>query len=105
MSGCNNYTLTGANNGDTHVNAVGDAGVHLRVSNIEQLAATSGSVSVFGAFSATGTKNFRIDHPREQVSPSRVDRVLRGSESLQRERRAQCFGRSRGPASGLVRGH
>jgi len=82
MSGCNNYTLTGGSSGDTYVNAVGGAGVHLRVNNVEQLAATSGSVSVFGTFSATGTKNFRIDHPLDPANKYLFHASIESSEVL-----------------------
>jgi trimeric autotransporter adhesin len=82
MSGCNNYTLTGGSSGDTYVNAVDGAGVHLRVSNVEQLVATSGNVSVFGTFSATGTKNFRIDHPLDPANKYLFHASIESSEVL-----------------------
>ena len=82
MSGCSNYTLTGGSSGDTYVNAVSGAGVHLRVSNVEQLVATSGNVSVFGTFSATGTKNFRIDHPLDPANKYLFHASIESSEVL-----------------------
>ena len=67
MSNCNNYTLTGGLSGDTYVNAVSGAGVHLRVSNVDQLVATTGNVDVLGTLSKGGG-SFKIDHPLDPAN-------------------------------------
>ena len=67
MTNCNNYTLTGGNNGHTYVNAVTGAAVHLRISNVDQLIATSGNVDVLGTLSKGGG-SFKIDHPLDPAN-------------------------------------
>ena len=82
MSGCSNYTLTGGTNGDTYINALAGAGVHIRVNSVEQLEATSGNVNVSGNFTATGTKNFRIDHPLDPANKYLFHAAIESSEVL-----------------------
>jgi hypothetical protein len=81
MQGCSNYTLAGGVNGNTYLNANGGA-VHIRISSIEQLEATNGNVSVFGSFSATGTKNFRIDDPLDPANKYLYHASIESSEVL-----------------------
>ncbi len=82
MNGCQNYTLAGGTNGDTYINASTGSAVHIRVNSIEQLAATSGNVSVYGTFSATGTKNFRIDDPLDPANKYLFHASIESSEVL-----------------------
>jgi hypothetical protein len=67
MSNCSNYTLTGGNNGDTYINALFGSAVHLRVSNVDQLVATSANVDVLGTLSKGGG-SFKIDHPLDPAN-------------------------------------
>jgi hypothetical protein len=67
MSNCSNYTLTGGNNGHTYLNAVFGSAVHLRVSNVDQLIATSGNVDILGTLSKGGG-SFKIDHPLDPAN-------------------------------------
>jgi hypothetical protein len=82
MSGCNNYTLTGGTNGHTYINALAGAGVHIRINSVEQLEASSGNVNVYGNFTATGTKNFRIDHPLDPANKYLFHAAIESSEVL-----------------------
>src|ERR1019366_4143800 len=82
MTGCSNYTLAGGTNGNTYINAPSGGAVHLRINSVEQLAATSGNVSVYGTFSATGTKNFRIDHPLDPANKYLFHASVESSEVL-----------------------
>jgi hypothetical protein len=82
MSNCNNYTLTGGVNGDTYINAQTGSGVHIRINSVEQLEATSGNVNVYGNFTATGTKNFRIDHPLDPANKYLFHAAVESSEVL-----------------------
>lgn len=82
MSNCDNYTITGGNNGSTYVNAVTGGAVHLRISNVEELVASSGNVSISGNLSATGTKNFRIDHPLDPANKYLTHAAIESSEVL-----------------------
>jgi hypothetical protein len=67
MSGCNNYTMAGGNNGHTYINAVTGAAVHLRINSVDQLVATSGSVDVLGTLSKGGG-SFKIDDPLDPAN-------------------------------------
>ena len=67
MSNCSNYTLTGGTNGHTYINAVGGGAVHLRISNVDQLIATSGNVDILGTLSKGGG-SFKIDHPLDPAN-------------------------------------
>jgi hypothetical protein len=67
MSNCSNYTLTGGTNGDTYLNAVFGSAVHLRVSNVDQLVATSANVDIIGTLSK-GAGSFKIDHPLDPAN-------------------------------------
>jgi hypothetical protein len=82
MNGCQNYTLAGGTNGDTYINASPGSAVHMRINSVEQLVATSGNVSVSGNFSATGTKNFRIDHPLDPANKYLFHASIESSEVL-----------------------
>jgi hypothetical protein len=82
MANCNNYTLTGGVNGDTYINAQTGSGVHIRINSVEQLEATSGNVNVYGNFTATGTKNFRIDHPLDPANKYLYHAAIESSEVL-----------------------
>ena len=82
MSECSNYTLTGGSNGHTYINAVTGAAVHLRISNVDQLVATSGNVSITGNLNATGSKNFRIDHPLDPANKYLFHAAIESSEVL-----------------------
>jgi hypothetical protein len=99
MSDCDNYTLTGASNGESYLNAVAGKTVHLRVNNTDALVASNSGVSINGTLSATGTKNFRIDHPldpaNKYLSHAAIE-VLRGPESVYRKCHSRRLGRSRG---------
>jgi hypothetical protein len=67
MSNCSNYTLTGGTNGHTYLNAVFGSAVHLRVSSVDQLVATSGNVDILGTLSKGGG-SFKIDHPLDPAN-------------------------------------
>ena len=67
MSNCSNYTLTGGTNGHTYLNAVFGSAVHLRVSNVDQLVATSANVDIIGTLSKGGG-SFKIDHPLDPAN-------------------------------------
>jgi hypothetical protein len=82
MSGCNNYTLTAGNNGETYLNAKVGETVHLRVNNTDALVASSSGVSITGTLSATGTKNFRIDHPLDPANKYLTHAAIESSEVL-----------------------
>ncbi len=82
MSGCNNYTLTAGNNGETYLNAKAGETVHLRVNNTDALVASSSGVSITGTLSATGTKNFRIDHPLDPANKYLTHAAIESSEVL-----------------------
>jgi hypothetical protein len=82
MSGCSNYTLAGGTNGHTYVNASSGGAVHLRVNSVDVLQATSGNVSITGTLNATGTKNFRIDHPLDPANKYLVHAAIESSEVL-----------------------
>jgi hypothetical protein len=82
MANCNNYTLTGGVSGDTYLNAQAGSGVHIRINSIEQLEATSGNVNVYGNLTATGTKNFRIDHPLDPANKYLFHAAVESSEVL-----------------------
>ena len=82
MSGCSNYTLAGGTNGHTYVNASSGGTVHLRVNSVEVLQATNGNVSITGTLNATGTKNFRIDHPLDPANKYLVHAAIESSEVL-----------------------
>jgi hypothetical protein len=53
-----------------------------RVDSVDQLVASSGNVSVYGNFSATGTKNFRIDHPLDPENKFLFHASVESSEVL-----------------------
>jgi trimeric autotransporter adhesin len=82
MSGCANYTLVGNNVGDTYLNAVSGQTVHLRIANADHLTVTSSGVSITGTLSATGTKNFRIDHPLDPANKYLTHAAIESSEVL-----------------------
>jgi hypothetical protein len=82
MGGCKNYTLMGDNSGNTYLNAVTGSTIHLRINNQDALSATTGSVSIRGNFSATGTKNFRIDHPLDPANKYLYHAAIESSEVL-----------------------
>jgi len=82
MSNCNNYTLTGGTNGDTYLNAVSGKTVHLRIGNTDHLTVTSSAVSITGNLNATGTKNFRIDHPLDPANKYLTHAAIESSEVL-----------------------
>ncbi len=67
MSNCSNYTLTGGTNGHTYLNAMFGSAVHLRVSNVDQLVATSANVDIIGTLSK-GAGSFKIDHPLDPAN-------------------------------------
>ena len=67
MSSCNNYTLTGGNNGETYVNANAGETVHLRVNNVDALVASGSGVDVVGTLSKGGG-SFKIDHPLDPAN-------------------------------------
>jgi hypothetical protein len=67
MTGCSNYTLTGGTNGHTYLNASSGAAVHLRISSVDQLVATSGNVDILGTLSKGGG-SFKIDHPLDPAN-------------------------------------
>jgi hypothetical protein len=67
MSECSNYTITGGSNGHTYINAVAGSAVHLRISNVDELVATSGNVDVLGTLSKGGG-SFKIDHPLDPAN-------------------------------------
>jgi hypothetical protein len=82
MSGCNNYTLTGGENGHTYINAVSGAAVHLRVNSVEQLEVTSGNINIYGNLTVSGNKNFRIDHPLDPANRYLYHAAIESSEVL-----------------------
>ena len=84
MSGCTNYTLAGGNNGQTYINSANSAtgAVHLRINSVDVLEATSGNVSITGTLNATGTKNFRIDHPLDPANKYLFHASIESSEVL-----------------------
>ncbi len=82
MSGCTNYTLLGNNVGGTYLNAVSGQTVHLRVANSDVVKVSTGSVSITGTLSATGTKNFRIDHPLDPANKYLTHAAIESSEVL-----------------------
>jgi hypothetical protein len=82
MSGCNNYTLTAGNNGETYLNAKIGETVHLRVNNTDALVASGSGVNITGTLSATGTKNFRIDHPLDPANKYLTHAAIESSEVL-----------------------
>jgi hypothetical protein len=67
MSGCNNYTLAGGNNGQTYINSVSGGAVRLRINSVDQLVATSGNVDVLGTLSKGGG-SFKIDDPLDPAN-------------------------------------
>jgi hypothetical protein len=67
MSGCNNYTLMGDNDGATYLNAVTGGTIHLRINNTDELTVTSGNVDVLGTLSKGGG-SFKIDHPLDPAN-------------------------------------
>ena len=82
MSGCNNYTLMGDTSGNTYVNAATGGTIHLRINNQDALSAVNGSVSIRGNFSASGNKNFRIDHPLDPANKYLYHASIESSEVL-----------------------
>jgi hypothetical protein len=82
MSGCTNYTLIGNNVGDTYLNAVTGQTLHLRIANSDVVKVATGSVSITGTLSATGTKNFRIDHPLDPGNKYLTHAAIESSEVL-----------------------
>ena len=82
MSGCTNYTLIGNNAGSTFLNALSGQAVHLRVANADVVKVSTGAVSITGTLSATGTKNFRIDHPLDPGNKYLTHAAIESSEVL-----------------------
>jgi hypothetical protein len=82
MSGCSNYTLLGDLAGSTFLNAVSGQNVHLRVANADVVKVSTGAVSITGTLSATGTKNFRIDHPLDPANKYLYHASIESSEVL-----------------------
>ena len=82
MSNCDNYSIAGGNNGNTYINALNSEAVHLRISNVDQLTATSGAVTVAGNLYVGGTKNFRIDHPLDPANKFLFHAAIESSEVL-----------------------
>jgi hypothetical protein len=84
MSGCTDYTLAGGNNGQTYINSANSltGAVHLRINSVDVLEATSGNVSITGTLNATGTKNFRIDHPLDPANKYLLHASIESSEVL-----------------------
>jgi hypothetical protein len=82
MSNCNDYTITGGVNGDTYINAQAGGTVHLRVSNVEVLDASSENVSISGNLNVSGNKNFRIDHPLDPANKYLFHAAIESSEVL-----------------------
>jgi hypothetical protein len=82
MSGCSNYTLLGDLAGSTFLNAVSGQSVHLRVANADVVKVSTGAVSITGTMSATGTKNFRIDHPLDPANKYLYHASIESSEVL-----------------------
>jgi hypothetical protein len=74
--------LAGGTNGNTYINASSGGSVNLRVNSVEVLEATSGNVSVTGTLNATGTKNFRIDHPLDPANKYLYHASIESSEVL-----------------------
>jgi hypothetical protein len=82
MSVCDNYTLMGDSTGNTYLNAVTGSTIQLRINNQDALTAANGLVSVRGNFTATGTKNFRIDHPLDPANKYLFHAAIESSEVL-----------------------
>jgi hypothetical protein len=82
MSGCTNYTLLGQASGSTFLNANSGEAIYLRVNNANVLTASTGSVSITGNLSATGTKNFKIDHPLDPANKYLYHAAIESSEVL-----------------------
>ena len=82
MSDCSNYTLLGDLAGSTFLNAVSGQSVHLRVANADVIKVSTGAVSITGTMSATGTKNFRIDHPLDPANKYLYHAAIESSEVL-----------------------
>jgi TGF-beta propeptide len=83
MSGCSNYTLMGDTSGNTYLNAASGEKISLRIGNGSGVMnITSGNVSVTGNLSATGTKNFRIDHPLDPANKYLFHASIESSEVL-----------------------
>jgi hypothetical protein len=82
MSGCSNYTLLGDLAGSTFLNALSGQSVHLRVTNSDVVKVSTGAVSITGTMSATGTKNFRIDHPLDPANKYLYHASIESSEVL-----------------------
>jgi len=82
MSGCSNYTLLGDLAGSTFLNAVSGQNVHLRVANADVVKVSTGAVNITGTMSATGTKNFRIDHPLDPANKYLYHASIESSEVL-----------------------
>jgi len=82
MSGCTNYTLLGNTAGSTFLNAVSGQAVHLRIANADVMKVSTGAVSITGTMSATGTKNFRIDHPLDPANKYLTHAAIESSEVL-----------------------
>jgi len=56
--------------------------VHLRVANSDVVKVSTGAVSITGTLSATGTKNFRIDHPLDPANKYLYHASIESSEVL-----------------------
>ena len=82
MSGCTNYTLIGNTAGSTFLNALSGQTVHLRIANADVVKVSSGAVNITGTLSATGTKNFRIDHPLDPANKYLTHAAIESSEVL-----------------------
>jgi hypothetical protein len=82
MSGCTNYTLLGNDVGGTYLNGVTGQAVHLRIANADVVKVSTGAVSITGTLSATGTKNFRIDHPLDPGNKYLTHAAIESSEVL-----------------------
>jgi hypothetical protein len=82
MSGCSNYTLLGDLAGSTFLNALSGQNVHLRVANADVVKVSTGAVNITGTMSATGTKNFRIDHPLDPANKYLYHASIESSEVL-----------------------
>jgi len=82
MSGCTNYTLLGNTAGSTYLNALSGQNVHLRVANADVVKVSTGAVNITGTMSATGTKNFRIDHPLDPANKYLYHASIESSEVL-----------------------
>ncbi|MGA7633143.1 MAG: DNRLRE domain-containing protein [Terriglobales bacterium] len=82
MFSCSNYTLLGNTAGSTYLNAVSGQSVHLRIANSDVVKVSTGAVSITGTMSATGTKNFRIDHPLDPANKYLYHASIESSEVL-----------------------